>query len=182
MGCDQTFVRELSQPVLRSANCPDRRYGTAALLTTGATLIIFEERFLEGAWAYFLFIPILYTAFTYFRSRIGAPSPEMDYLGQINSNLLAGFGFGQAPVPGPRHWERRIQVPTNLAWMPEPINPKHRLNGSIKIRTSSPCWTVPKTQPRRCPMAQFICEDDRRPIDPAFGLAQITKRKAKDRI
>ena len=35
----------------------------AALLTTGATGIIFEERFFEGAWTYFLFIPILYIAF-----------------------------------------------------------------------------------------------------------------------
>ncbi len=68
----------------------------AALLTTGATLIIFEERFWEGAWAYFILIPILYLAFTFFRQRIGAPSPEMDYLGHIDSNLLAGFGFGQA--------------------------------------------------------------------------------------
>ena len=68
----------------------------AALLTTGATLVIFEERFLEGAWAYILFIPILYAIFSYFRRHIGAPSPEMDYLGHIDSNLLAGFGFGQA--------------------------------------------------------------------------------------
>jgi len=70
----------------------------AALLTTGATLIIFKERFLEGAWTYFVFIPIIYLGFTYFRSRMGAPNPEMDYLGQLDAAQLAGFGFGQTSV------------------------------------------------------------------------------------
>ena len=31
----------------------------ASILTTAATIIIFEERFLEGAWTYLLFIPML---------------------------------------------------------------------------------------------------------------------------
>ena len=72
-------------------------FGTivASLLTTGATLIIFEERFLEGAWTYLLFIPAIYAGFTYFRNRMGAPNPEMDYLGQLDAAQLAGFGFGQ---------------------------------------------------------------------------------------
>jgi hypothetical protein len=68
----------------------------AAVLTTGATLVIFGERFIEGAWTYFVFIPALYGAFTYFRDRYGEPSPEMEYLGQLDAAQLAGFGFGQA--------------------------------------------------------------------------------------
>lgn len=72
----------------------------AALLTTTATLVIFWERFLEGAWAYFILIPALYGLFTYFRARYGDPTQEMDYLGKLNAALLAGFGFGQvAKVP-----------------------------------------------------------------------------------
>ncbi|MGB7874500.1 MAG: universal stress protein [Anaerolineales bacterium] len=67
----------------------------AALLTTGSTLIIFEERFLEGAWTYLIFIPILYASFSYFRRHMGAPSEEMEYLGMLDSVQLAGFGFGQ---------------------------------------------------------------------------------------
>ena len=67
----------------------------AALLTTGSTLIIFEERFLEGAWTYFIFIPILYATFSYFRRHMGAPSEEMEYLGMLDAAQLAGFGFGQ---------------------------------------------------------------------------------------
>lgn len=72
-------------------------FGTivASLLTTGATLIIFEERFLDGAWTYLLFIPVIYAGFTYFRNRMGAPNPEMDYLGQLDAAQLTGFGFGQ---------------------------------------------------------------------------------------
>jgi nucleotide-binding universal stress UspA family protein len=68
----------------------------AALLTTAATLLIFEERFLEGAWTYLVFIPILYAAFTYFRKTLGAPSPVKDQLGEIEAAMLGGFGFGQA--------------------------------------------------------------------------------------
>jgi len=67
----------------------------AASLTTIATLIIFYERFLEGAWTYFIFIPLLYGLFTYFRNRYGEPTAEMDFLGKLDSSFLAGFGFGQ---------------------------------------------------------------------------------------
>ena len=55
----------------------------AALLTTGASSIIFFERFSEGAWAYLLFIPGLYAAFGYVRSRLGAPAPLEDHLGRF---------------------------------------------------------------------------------------------------
>jgi hypothetical protein len=43
----------------------------AALLTSIATFIIFKERFLEGVWTYFVFIPILFLMFTYFQKRQG---------------------------------------------------------------------------------------------------------------
>jgi nucleotide-binding universal stress UspA family protein len=48
----------------------------AAILTTVATIIIFSERFMEGAWIYFVFIPLLYLAFSFFRSRLGIPIPH----------------------------------------------------------------------------------------------------------
>ena len=41
----------------------------AALLTTTATLVIFIERFLEGAWLYFILIPILFLVFTHYYTR-----------------------------------------------------------------------------------------------------------------
>ncbi|MCA9986027.1 MAG: universal stress protein [Anaerolineales bacterium] len=55
----------------------------AALLTTSATLIIFVERFTEGAWTYFIFVPLLYAAFTYFRHHLGEPSQVQERLGRI---------------------------------------------------------------------------------------------------
>ena len=130
---------------------------TAALLTTCATLIIFEERFLEGAWTYFIFIPILYLIFHYFRKRIGAPSPEMDYLGQIDSSLLAGFGFGQAPVQeqGSVNGE---QVPLKISWMPDPILTHHPLNDDVRIHHVLTLLDGSNYAAQALPMAQFICE------------------------
>ena len=55
----------------------------AAILTTGATLIIFYERFTEGAWTYLLFIPALYLTFDLFRRRLGDPAPVEDKLGRV---------------------------------------------------------------------------------------------------
>lgn len=130
---------------------------TAALLTTAATLIIFEERFLEGAWAYFIFIPVLYLVFTYFRKRIGAPSPEMDYLGQIDSNLLAGFGFGQALVENqePANGE---PVPLKLGWVPEQLVKEHYIHRNISINHVVTLLDGSSYAAQALPMAQFICE------------------------
>ncbi len=69
----------------------------AALLTTGATVIIFEERFFEGAWTYFLFIPILYLVFTYFRRTLGDPSPLKEQLG-VAEEAMWGVGEGSGAV------------------------------------------------------------------------------------
>jgi len=57
----------------------------AAMLTTLATLIIFRERFLEGAWIYLIFIPVLYTIFSIFRHRLGDPTPMADRIGRITA-------------------------------------------------------------------------------------------------
>ncbi len=94
----------------------------AALLTSGATLIIFAERFLEGAWTYFVFIPILYATFTYFRSKLGEPSAEMEYLGLLDSNQVAGFGFGQFATSKKIAESGEVVVlDTDFTWKPEPI-------------------------------------------------------------
>jgi nucleotide-binding universal stress UspA family protein len=109
----------------------------AALLTTSATAVIFYERFREGAWTYFLFIPSLYALFTYFRHRYGNPSADMDYLGQLDAAHLAGFGFGQVArvpiLPGQPISSNRVEVawrPANLApgaWVKQNASLKHIL-------------------------------------------------------
>jgi nucleotide-binding universal stress UspA family protein len=57
----------------------------ATVFSSGATIIIFMERFLEGAWVYLIFIPVLYGVLTYFRSQRGVPVPLEDQLGRIFS-------------------------------------------------------------------------------------------------
>jgi nucleotide-binding universal stress UspA family protein len=68
----------------------------AAAITTTATLVIFEERFTEGAWMYMIFIPLLYAGFTYSRNRLGKPRQAVERLGELEEAMQAGFGFGQA--------------------------------------------------------------------------------------
>ncbi len=97
-------------------------FGTvlAALLTTGATGIIFLERFTEGAWTYIIFIPILYALFTYFRQHMGRPSAEMEYVGMLNSAQLAGFGFGQYTGTGAEPELENGETPPEVTWQPDP--------------------------------------------------------------
>ncbi len=91
----------------------------AALLTTGATTIIFVERFSEGAWTYFIFIPALYAMFSYTRKRMGEPTEEMDYLGRLDATSLAGFGFGQLNRASGTVTEKPA-TPEDLRWEPAP--------------------------------------------------------------
>ena len=129
----------------------------ASILTTGATIIIFEERFLEGAWLYLIMVPLLYAGFSYFRQRVGAPSPEMDYLGRIDSNLLAGFGFSQsAPVVGGVN-NGAIQTP-GLAWKPEAGKESRYRHGRADIKHVLTLLDGSANADQAIPMAQFICE------------------------
>jgi len=96
----------------------------AAVLTTGATAIIFEERFFEGAWTYLLFIPILFVGFSISRSMLGEPDPVLDYLGGLDTALLAGFGFGQM-APATVAFGGTSTAPPEITWEPEPIERSH---------------------------------------------------------
>ncbi|MGD2078259.1 MAG: universal stress protein, partial [Chloroflexota bacterium] len=71
---------------------------TAALLTSIATIIIFVERFGEGAWAYFVLLPFLYLLFTYFRRRLGDPTPVEERRGLLFVERRYLPEFKQAPV------------------------------------------------------------------------------------
>lgn len=64
----------------------------AAILTTLATVIIFEERFLSGAWLYLVLTPVLYLFFGYFRRKLGQPKTVSDRItGAISSSVLPGI-------------------------------------------------------------------------------------------
>ncbi len=105
----------------------------AAVLTTGATAVIFVERFVEGAWTYLLFVPMLYVVFTYSRARLGAPSAAMDYLGRLNAAQLAGFGFGQMD-PATGAVTVSAERPEDLRWEPAPIQQSKWREKQVEIK------------------------------------------------
>lgn len=63
---------------------------TASILTSTATVIIFEERFSEGAWLYLVLIPILYSSMSVVRSTRGMPSTLEDNLGRAIGCICPG--------------------------------------------------------------------------------------------
>ncbi len=84
----------------------------AALLTSGATLIIFGERFREGAWTYLVFIPLLYLTFSLFRRRLGEPTPLEEQLGRMLAERRYLPDFSAPPDAAPDSLRlRRILVP-----------------------------------------------------------------------
>ena len=129
----------------------------AAILTTGATAIIFEERFMEGAWTYLIFIPILYIGFSFSRSILGEPDPILDYLGGLDTALLAGFGFGQmAPAavavgsPGPA---------PEITWDPEPIERSHWRTEHKTIKKIAVLLDGSVYAAQALPAAKRICQE-----------------------
>ncbi|HKI52757.1 MAG TPA: universal stress protein, partial [Anaerolineales bacterium] len=66
---------------------------------------------------YFVFIPVIYAGFTYFRNRMGAPNAEIDYLGQLDAAQLGGFGFGQMGVDAENgNGDGSVKI----SWQPDP--------------------------------------------------------------
>ncbi len=105
----------------------------AAFLTSLATVIIFAERFTEGAWTYFLFVPLLYVIFTYFRNRLGPPSPLQERLGELEEALW-GVGTPLVPDLGVGTILTQLPKPTwpplpkpGEGWRGEPMRPQHLL-------------------------------------------------------
>ena len=128
----------------------------AALLTSVATLIIFRERFFEGAWTYFVFIPVLYAIFTYFRHRLGEPSPLKERLGMLEEAMWGvGAGSGEpitvAPVTAavqPLELEWQPTLPADQRWRTKRVTFKHVL---------VPLDGSPFAE-QALPMAETICE------------------------
>jgi nucleotide-binding universal stress UspA family protein len=129
----------------------------ASLLTTASTVIIFEERFTEGAWTYFVFIPLLYAFFTYFRSRLGAPSPIMEYLGRLDAAQLAGFGFGQVSVSelaGIGNGDEE----TIITWQPEPKEKSRWREQQVEIKRVAVLLDGSVYAAQAIPYARVICK------------------------
>jgi len=128
----------------------------AALLTTGSTFIIFEERFLEGAWTYFIFIPILYATFSYFRRHMGKPTAEMEYLGLLDASQLAGFGFGQfgaSDVVLENGEKARL-----VTWQPDPIELSTWRDEKVSIQNLVVLLDGSTHAAQALPIAKMICK------------------------
>ena len=130
---------------------------SAALLTTGAAGIIFIERFLEGAWTYFLFVPLLYAMFTHFRNRLGEPTPELDYLGQFDAYQLAGFGFGQAGTTEVLSINGDPAF-TEITWQPDPIEKSKWREEQVELVHIVVLLDGSSFAAQAIPMAKKICE------------------------
>jgi nucleotide-binding universal stress UspA family protein len=128
----------------------------AAVLTTGATAIIFEERFAEGAWTYLLFIPILYVAFSVSRTQLGEPDPILDYLGGLDTALLAGFGFGQM-APAAVAAGSSVSTP-EVTWDPEPKERSHWRNDHKTIKKIAVLLDGSVYAAQALPAAKRICQ------------------------
>lgn len=55
----------------------------AATFSSLATVIIFVERFKEGAWTYFILLPFFYLLFSYFRYHLSEPTPVEERRGRL---------------------------------------------------------------------------------------------------
>ncbi|MEN8171775.1 MAG: universal stress protein [Chloroflexota bacterium] len=128
----------------------------AAILTTGATGIIFVERFAEGAWTYFLFIPILYAIFTYSRNQLGAPSAALDYLGRLDASQLAGFGFGQMN-PATKGVAIEAKTPEDLRWEPAPIQQSKWRTEQVAIKNVAVLLDGSTYAAQAVPWAKMFC-------------------------
>ena len=128
----------------------------AAVLTTGATAIIFEERFAEGAWTYLLFIPILYIGFSLSRTQLGEPDPILDYLGGLDTALLAGFGFGQM-APAAVTAGSSITTP-EITWDPEPKERSNWRNEHKSIKKIAVLLDGSVYAAQALPAAKRICQ------------------------
>ncbi len=109
----------------------------AAFLTTAATVIIFEERFFEGAWTYLLFIPALYIVFTRFRNRLGTPKPLDEHLGRFFTSQYL-LPFQRDDLPDGDFGMERIMVPLDGSALAEYALPiaellARRVDGRIDL-------------------------------------------------
>ena len=103
----------------------------AALLTSVATVIIFSERFFEGAWTYLLFVPVLYFAFTFYRNRLGAPTSVEDRLGLLVAEQRYLPDYARNRASGGNARLDKILVPLDGSMLAEQALPVARFLANV---------------------------------------------------
>lgn len=104
----------------------------AALVTSVAAALIFIERFLDGAWAYAVLVPLVYVVFSRYRRRLGPPTQVEERLGRLVSEqkfvsitpsawpqaalaVVDGTQASEAAALGAAHVARAFAIPWGLA-------------------------------------------------------------------
>jgi nucleotide-binding universal stress UspA family protein len=137
----------------------------AALLTSGATLIIFVERFREGVWIYLLLVPVLYVGASHVRRQLGDPTRVEDRLGRVLAETRSLTAF-QRPQPDAELF-RRILVPLDGSGFAEhalPISQHLARAFGAQLRLLSVVPETDESDPAR-----------RADLDPAEYLARVTE-------
>jgi nucleotide-binding universal stress UspA family protein len=147
----------------------------AATLTSGATIIIFRERFLEGAWTYFVFIPVLYVVFTYFRQKLGVPSLLKEQLGEIEVAMLGGFGLGQSASPTPSPALLTLESAQDV-WQPAPSFAERWRREPVAFQRLLVPLDGSASAEHALPMAETIC------LGYQASLTLVSVLQAQDRL
>jgi nucleotide-binding universal stress UspA family protein len=71
----------------------------AALVTSGAAALIVVERFVDGAWSYFVLVPVIYSVFSWYRARLGPPTKLQDRLGRVHADNKSFLPNHLSPWP-----------------------------------------------------------------------------------
>jgi len=105
----------------------------AAIVTSGAAVLIFVERFLDGAWAYLVLVPLVYWVFSHYRHKLGAPTHVEERLGRLLSEqksfvpiaasawpqaalaVLDGSQASEAAALGAAHVASTFSIPWGVA-------------------------------------------------------------------
>ncbi len=136
--------------------------GLAAVLTSGATLIIFEERFTDGAWFYFVIIPVFYVMFRHFRRRLGAPRSIDDRLGKAIASSNLPPDFGDALYAGVSY--ANILVPLDLSpnaelALAQAQTMARNYNGKIRLLTVLEAEAEPTDEERARAYLDDVAQD-----------------------
>ncbi len=139
----------------------------AALLTTAATVIIFEERFFDGAWTYLLFIPLLYIFFSRFRLQLGPPKPLEAHLGRFFTGQYL-LPFQRYDFPEDHFGIERILVPLDGSALAEHALPV----AELLARTSAGSIDLVSVRPVQSRKANGVSRD------PGPGIETYLERMA----
>ncbi|MCB0349797.1 MAG: universal stress protein [Bdellovibrionales bacterium] len=136
----------------------------SATCASFATFIIFEERFKEGAWSYFLMVPALYFFFDYYRKRLGPPPESVDV------RLSITMSASQLNLSQSQN-KTNYRIDKILVPLSGSINPEVAFHSALKIAN--------KVGAEICPVS-IESVDNKKGVDVAKYLASLKDQWSSD--